>query len=472
MKNPFARRERTAQKETAKSTEWDNLNVTQFAGDTERLDNKEQQKAERQQRKITAYLLYGKNGVYIETPDVNLNSGDEDRLSERLSNGSITRADERDLLLDIHSPITEQGGAKVYLNIRGNTHYSRILGYYQRGKDGFDHPQQNTPADFENFAKQFPTPIEFDEHIGTILEDIKSTQSLAKYKEYVRDIEAFKHEVYGKRQEYWEQINALEYKAEKWKAQRESEKSAEKGEGLVKSFGWYEMSRAQAKTGAIANNPGDRLPEVYIEDANLCIPEKGLFAVFDGAGGSKNINGGASRASHGAAQKVSELAKGYNFSQEGHLAWALNEASKAIEADPSAGLTTGTIAKVVEENSAKKLVYASVGDSRIYIVRHDSSVIQVTRDEGEGKFITNALGALDGKDSSNRTKQAGTVTLWKGDRVVLCTDGVTGDKPEEQMSNAEIGGIVRLAWDAGQAAAELVERARKTDDRTAVVFEV
>ena len=469
---------RKKQAETPK-TDWDNLNAVEFAGDTERHETErldpEQAKAERQQRKITAYFLYDKNPGYIFTPDVQLNDGDEDRLSERIANGEVTSKDERELLLSIKDPARKVGYEGIYSSMQSNKHELRILAHHSGV--GFNNYQQANPNSVNLFLEHFPTPMDFEAQSEIFLNSIKNApgNSPEKVQEYIADMDKFKHSMYGKRQEYWEQIKALEQKAEEWKQRQEvaePEKTGEKGESLIKGFGWYEMSRDQVKAGAVAKNPGERLPEIYIEDSHLCMPEQGLFGVFDGAGGVRNFDGGARRASQTAMQKVEELANKFPLVSEGNLAWALNEASKAVEADPTAGITTGTIAKIIEQDGVKKLAYATVGDSRIYIVRHNSFVEQITKDEGIGSGISNALGTMASLKPGDRAKQLGVVNLRKGDRIVLCTDGVTGDTPAEQMSDSEIGAIVNLEWDVNIASARLVEQARKTDDRTAIVVEV
>ncbi|MDR3298117.1 MAG: protein phosphatase 2C domain-containing protein [Candidatus Nomurabacteria bacterium] len=467
--NKLGKKEQDKQPES-QDTQWDDLKAVEFSSETENIDP-EKANAERQQRKITAYLLYHKNPDYIFAPDVTLNPGDEDRLSEQLASGTITRDDELGILTRIEDPIGKSGKDQVFSKLSHSKHFLRILSY--NTKSGFENWQQTSPDNLAEFIKKFPTPMDFEAASQIFLDDIKRSNpnKPEKYTEYLADMESFRKIVYGKRQEYWEQIQKLEAKASAWQQQEAIEKPQDKsefGETLVKEFGYYEMSKAQAKIGMIANNPGERLPEDYTEDAHLEMPEQGLFAVFDGAGGHV----GARAASQSAVNTVRDLATKFNLEHQGNLAWALNEASRAIESNPEAGMSTAVIAKVIEANGAKKLAFASVGDSRIYIVRENSFALLITKDEGEGKFITNALGRIPNQESHSRVKQLGLVDLWPGDRVVLCSDGVTGDKPEELMSDDQIAATVGLAWNTQQAATELVEGARKKDDRTAIVFQV
>ena len=71
---------------------------------------------------------------------------------------------------------------------------------------------------------------------------------------------------------------------------------------------------------------------------------------------------------------------------------------------------------------------------------------------------------------SSRTKQYGEVELHQGDRVVLCSDGITGDYGSDLMSDRELGFIMSRSTDALEASKNLIASARKNDDRTAIVF--
>ena len=60
--------------------------------------------------------------------------------------------------------------------------------------------------------------------------------------------------------------------------------------------------------------------------------------------------------------------------------------------------------------------------------------------------------------------------LGSADRIVLCSDGITGDYGEDLMSERELGFIVSRSRDARNASQNLIAGARKKDDRTAIVF--
>ena len=70
----------------------------------------------------------------------------------------------------------------------------------------------------------------------------------------------------------------------------------------------------------------------------------------------------------------------------------LNIARLCIINDASAGRTTAALVKITEQNNCSKLLYASIGDSRIYIVNQEGKARQITKDEGEGRNLARALG--------------------------------------------------------------------------------
>ena len=169
---------------------------------------------------------------------------------------------------------------------------------------------------------------------------------------------------------------------------------------------------------------------------------------------------------------VREFSDNYILESGANLAYVLNAADERVLNDENAGVSTAVLVKVVQHEGRTKLAYASVGDSRIYIVDKNNNVQQITHDEGEGSVIWNAIGARreDLAQGASRTEQYGEVELHQGDRIVLCSDGITGDYGSDLMSDRELGFIMSRSTDALEASKNLIASARKNDDRTAIVF--
>jgi len=150
------------------------------------------------------------------------------------------------------------------------------------------------------------------------------------------------------------------------------------------------------------------------------------------------------------------------------------------------GSGTTMVAVIAEDNY---LYWASVGDSRIYIIR-GRNIIQVTRDHNYDLKLQELLrsGQITVEEyNSKKQKEAlisflgmGNVSLMDvntkpfelnyGDMVVLCSDGVTKTLPDWQIRDI----ILNDAVDIKEKAAILVEAAIRgntsTQDNTSVAI--
>ena len=211
------------------------------------------------------------------------------------------------------------------------------------------------------------------------------------------------------------------------------------------------------------------------EDAYLVVAP--LYAVADGMGGHR----GGEVASSLALETVQQLFE----RREGTLADQVAEANRAIydrsQSDRSvSGMGTTLTAALIDGNEVH---LAHVGDSRAYLLR-DGRLTQLTEDhtlvhrmvvEGEitpeeaethphRSILTRALGV----DESVQVDE-GDVQVETGDRLLLCTDGLTGMVPEEQIQEIMLG-----ATDPQRVVDRLVKVANHAggiDNITAVVLD-
>ncbi len=152
--------------------------------------------------------------------------------------------------------------------------------------------------------------------------------------------------------------------------------------------------------------------------------------------------------------------------------------SKSEECENGMG-TTAAAAFVYRE----KLITANIGDSRVYTVTKDS-IEQITRDHSfveelvergqispetakthpQKHYITRAIG------TDAFVKADILIQAYKGETVVICSDGLTNLVSDEQIKD-----IINENEDYEQAASLLVELANKkggTDNITCIVFDV
>ncbi|MGH2677642.1 MAG: Stp1/IreP family PP2C-type Ser/Thr phosphatase, partial [Actinomycetota bacterium] len=202
-----------------------------------------------------------------------------------------------------------------------------------------------------------------------------------------------------------------------------------------------------------------------------------LFAVADGMGGHQ----GGEVASNLALERLQRASDG-----DSDLADVVREANRAVfeqaAQDPGlAGMgTTLTAVRVQDE----RLHLAHVGDSRMYLLRdgrleritRDHTVVEQMVDQGrmtaedakihpQRSILTRALG-VDEEVQVDETD----VDVRPGDRVLLCSDGLTGMVNEDRILS-----ILTDTPNPKAACAVLIEAANQAggqDNITAVVLDV
>ena len=210
-----------------------------------------------------------------------------------------------------------------------------------------------------------------------------------------------------------------------------------------------------------------------------------LFAVADGMGG--HVGGEVA-----ARVAVDSLRVAFQRqpSVEG-LRRAVAEANRAVwrQSQAESGLrgmgTTLTATALVQETGGRQVVaLANVGDSRAYVFSK-GQVIQVTADHSlaEEKVrqgqLTQAEAAVHPRRHI-RTRALGVssdvdVDLWElhlgdGDRILLCSDGLTNEVGDEQIG--EILGSVKGPEEAAKALVQAALDHGGSDNVTCVVIDV
>lgn len=212
------------------------------------------------------------------------------------------------------------------------------------------------------------------------------------------------------------------------------------------------------------------------EDGYFVNPDKQIYAVFDGAGGEK----GAREAAQLAQRELTKIVDEGDFGNSYDLMNALNRISEKMRDDPDAGISTGVLTKMVKDPETGRdiLYWASIGDSRIYVEYNNGQIVQLSKDESVGNRVWNALGYFDSNSRGDGAVHVvddsdhhGAIHVNPGNRIILVSDGVTGDYPEQAIDD-KIGPVVALARNPRKAAEDLVAISKKPDDTTAIVVEV
>ncbi|MEP6760527.1 MAG: protein phosphatase 2C domain-containing protein [Sporichthyaceae bacterium] len=155
------------------------------------------------------------------------------------------------------------------------------------------------------------------------------------------------------------------------------------------------------------------------EDALLVEPETGVYAVADGMGGHPAGDVASALVIAG----LKEFLSGYDgLHPATTVSEALEEAHTAVLAaaqDEPARRGMGSTA-VLALVTADEAWVGHVGDSRCYLLGSGEALRAITADHGAGGYLTQALGLERGI-----APDVAQVPLSAGDRLLLCTDGLT-----------------------------------------------
>ena len=477
----------------------------------ERLDG------ERRRRLIAAAMLTGlydltqeraqKMSGLINAYDVKIKEEQYDALIDMMAKGQVGRSQGQEVISMVQRPVDQFGVTDIFARLNtvaqqygGALKVRRMKGILGNFSDtGFDRYMETNSSSVATFLNRFPDAMSFDIEADRFLRSINnpnnSPQTVGEYYEAMTD---FKNLMYGEEQKYLDQYKVMEQQA----VRRKEELDRQRLE-LVSTYAEKQLTKLTVKKNRgeilkaqlvkegedvdpkFKNKMIDLKDEIEDnEDVTIAMMDEGVFAIFDGAGRTGNGRE-ASRAAKAAVMRLKpELVT--TAIQFAEMMEAANEAVMK-----TGGMSTAVIAKVCKSPQGREyLAYASVGDSRLYILGKDGVIRQMTQDEGEGNTAWNILG-MSKKDMEQVRSTVGVSNLeqvclqfqdvWlnDGDRIIMCSDGITGDDlPDEAKGRkGDIMPIEQVKELAStrtteQAAENLLLAAREIDDRTIIVFDV
>lgn len=224
------------------------------------------------------------------------------------------------------------------------------------------------------------------------------------------------------------------------------------------------------------------------EDAVAADSRMGLFVVCDGVGGRPSGEAASQIISHTLAHALRRRIRGQNRLDEATIkqllidsAVAMNEQmyrhSQAVPALLGMGCTM-----VAALFDARMVFYLHAGDSRVYLLR-DGRLMPLTRDHthtrqkfktqvdtgdlidaGERRLLMQYIGSPDTLEPT-----VDSMPLRAGDRLLLCTDGLTDPIDDEKLHK-----LLSIHADPAAAAAALIDAANDAggpDNITAAVID-
>lgn len=214
----------------------------------------------------------------------------------------------------------------------------------------------------------------------------------------------------------------------------------------------------------------------YGDDQVLYDEANGYFGVFDGVGG--DAEGGD------AALIVRDAFAAHTVLKHAHQFVSVEEAVEVMRgamigvrgviaqemAPEKRGSTTASVVKLAMIEGEPHLVAGNAGDSRIMLYRN--GVIQdVTEEQVVVSRPNMILNAFSNYTDTPELDEIQVVPLQVGDKVVICSDGITGDYADQKLTTGEFTDALE-GTDAQTAAAKLLEFSKKSDDKSVIVIVV
>lgn len=240
------------------------------------------------------------------------------------------------------------------------------------------------------------------------------------------------------------------------------------GQRLVYGAAACQGTRPRQEDVLLANGTLTARPDYTLADTAPC---PAAFAVLDGIGGGY----GGAEVAHAAAEALDRAAAPYlhmelaDYTQP--LAAIFADAERETKRFMAENGYTRSGASAALVIAASRAVYtANLGDSRVYRYTH-GALTQLTRDHrfalGGRHELYQYLGASD--EDTEISPTIGKIDRVAGERLLLCTDGVSG-----KLSDEELAVMLTAHPDAGDAAGAIIAAVKSiaTDNATVLVVDL
>ena len=240
------------------------------------------------------------------------------------------------------------------------------------------------------------------------------------------------------------------------------------GQRLVYGAAACQGTRPRQEDVLLANGTLTARPDYTLADTAPC---PAAFAVLDGIGGGY----GGAEVAHAAAEALDRAAAPYlhmelaDYTQP--LAAIFADAERETKRFMAENGYTCSGASAALVIAASRAVYtANLGDSRVYRYTH-GALTQLTRDHrfalGGRHELYQYLGASD--EDTEISPTIGKIDRVAGERLLLCTDGVSG-----KLTDEELAALLTAHPDAGEAATAILDAVREsaTDNATVLVVDL
>lgn len=232
----------------------------------------------------------------------------------------------------------------------------------------------------------------------------------------------------------------------------------------------HEPSPLRTVSSSLEKKSTRRSVEQLSQDVIIVDDTRGLYGVYDGMGGG----GGNPRA---AAQAMSDSIRRTLGSVQptskselmDQLKNAYYEADGDVRREGERGSTVATTVKVVNIEGRTYAGVAHAGDTRLFVYsKHTDTYTPITEDQSLGHRVFNGFPR---SSAAERDDQYEIIELEEGDRLMLCSDGITGDWPPQFLSDADFLWAFRQPT-TDECAASFLFASTKVDDKSIIVVDV
>lgn len=213
--NRFFKSDEKSSAPSQDSQNWDSLQEVKFNDPNQNTTAEESTETLtpnlRQQNKLIQVILNNDIDI-INQSSTDATPAERENFLKLVANGTVTDSHFNNVVAHINGPWVSKHPNLIFdQKIQGDKHLSRILAY--NTDLGFHNYTDVTGSSLTNFIKRYPNPANFEDASKDFLEMIKRNNSPAKYQEYLQSMHDFKHIVYGKKQEYFDQAKILQREA-------------------------------------------------------------------------------------------------------------------------------------------------------------------------------------------------------------------------------------------------------------------
>jgi len=287
--------------------------------------------------------------------------------------------------------------------------------------------------DLVAFAEKYPDPIALEKDLSRFLDLIQRNNGVGKRKEYEQALSLFQKEFYGKRWQYYQQINRLKEMARTKVVLKEP---VESGQfiGIVENR-LSSPLELETRNGQIVAGTDEGVGYKRVNEDGIAInTEKEAFISIDGVGGESAGREAKDILSEAFLVGIKDDRSFRDIQRQAHL--AMKERGR--------GAACYVAGRIVEDGEGAVLEVAQAGDERL-VVLDKGGIKFATKDENNPKKkneVFNFVGYnYQGKTTAYRLR------LNEGDRIIAASDGlwdnfssqevyrlVKGKSPQEAMA--------------------------------------